>query len=60
VDQAVRLATVAENIHYQVNTYKSDYLAKWQQENVEMEYGVSTLILIVWDCLIRGLVQGRI
>ena len=28
MDQAVRLATVAENLHYQVNTYKSDYLVE--------------------------------
>ena len=28
MDQAVRLATVAENLHYQVTTYKSDYLVE--------------------------------
>ena len=46
MDQAVRLATVAENLHYQVTTYKSDYLVEMAAgKQVEMEYGMSTLVL---------------
>jgi len=46
VDQAVRLATVADNLHYQVNTYKSDYLVENGSRKPSGNGGMSTLMLI--------------
>ena len=49
MDQAVRLATMADNLHYQMNTYKSDYLVENGSRKASGNGGMSALMLIVWE-----------